>query len=45
MEKSVPLDPWGHAYIYESPGRHHPQSYDLSALDPDGSVICNWEQK
>jgi general secretion pathway protein G len=45
MEHSAPTDPWGHAYIYECPGRHNPQTYDLSSISPDGQEICNWKQK
>jgi general secretion pathway protein G len=45
LEKSVPFDPWGHAYIYECPGRHNPQGYDLSAMGPDGHESGNWKQK
>jgi len=45
MEKAVPLDPWGHAYIYQCPGLHNPQSYDLSTVGPDGQVIGNWRQE
>ena len=29
-------DPWGNPYIYEKPGRKHPQSYDLYSAGPDG---------
>jgi len=44
---SVPLDPWQHPYIYECPGRHRPESYDLMSMGPDGRVggdddIVNW---
>jgi general secretion pathway protein G len=44
----IPLDPWSHPYIYECPGRHNPQSYDLSSMGPDGKVgggddIGNWK--
>jgi general secretion pathway protein G len=45
LEHSVPRDPWGHAYIYECPGWHNPQTYDLSSMSPDGQEICNWKQK
>ena len=40
----VPLDPWGNEYIYESPGRHNPSSYDLSSSGPPGEdrPIANW---
>jgi general secretion pathway protein G len=32
---TVPLDPWGHAYVYRSPGQHG--DYDLYSLG-DGST-------
>jgi len=46
---SVPLDPWGHPYIYANPGTHNPGSYDLSSSGPDGvpdtgDDITNWNQ-
>ena len=38
-----PLDPWGHAYIYVSPGEHR-SDYDLSSKGKDGtSEISNWQ--
>jgi general secretion pathway protein G len=38
-----PLDPWGHPYIYVSPGEHH-ADYDLSSKGKDGvSEISNWQ--
>jgi general secretion pathway protein G len=43
MVHAVPTDPWGHAYIYECPGRHNPQTYDLSSISPDGQEISNWK--
>jgi general secretion pathway protein G len=47
---AVPKDPWGNEYIYESPGRHNPSSYDLSSAGPDGRPgtdddIANWTTK
>jgi general secretion pathway protein G len=44
---SIPLDPWGHAYVYECPGRHRTNSYDLFSMGPDGRAgtdddIRNW---
>jgi len=45
MERAIPKDPWGHDYIYECPGSHNPQGYDLSAIGPDGQVYGNWQQK
>ena len=46
MEK-IPLDQWGHPYIYVVPGKHRPGSYDLSSAGPNGTIgdqddIGNW---
>ena len=43
----LPVDPWGHKYIYEYPGKHNPNGYDLSSAGPDGRLgtaddINNW---
>ena len=35
LQKSVPPDPWGHAYQYKSPGDNK-RDYDLSSLGKDG---------
>lgn len=35
LPKEIPLDPWGHAYVYRSPGEHG--EYDLLALGADGN--------
>ncbi len=45
--KSVPPDPWGSAYQYESPGSHNPHGYDIWSFGPDGvddsgDEIGNW---
>jgi general secretion pathway protein G len=34
LKKSVPLDPWGNAYVYKAPGEHG--DYDLLSLGKDG---------
>jgi general secretion pathway protein G len=34
LEKMVKKDPWGHAYVYTSPGEHGP--YDIVSLGLDG---------
>ena len=44
---TIPLDPWGHPYLYVSPGHHNTNSYDLSSAGPDGipgtaDDIVNW---
>lgn len=47
-ETSIPKDPWGGDYIYECPGKHNPNGYDLSSAGPDGRPgneddISNWQ--
>lgn len=47
LKNEVPKDPWGNEYIYESPGKHNPTSYDVMSTGPDGRVggdddITNW---
>ena len=41
-----PLDPWGHPYVYVSPGDHR-SDYDLSSKGKDGTSdkgeISNWQ--
>lgn len=44
-----PVDSWGHKYIYEFPGKHNPNGYDLSSAGMDGKAgtdddIVNWEK-
>jgi general secretion pathway protein G len=49
---SVPADPWGEPYQYESPGQHNLQSFDLWSLGADNtpggdgidSDIANWAE-
>jgi len=46
--EALPKDPWGHDYLYECPGRHNPDSYDLLSPRPDGLLgtdddITNWD--
>ncbi len=47
--KRKPLDPWGNAYHYQSPGSHNPNSYDLFSYGKDGAEggkddITNWDE-
>jgi general secretion pathway protein G len=41
---NIPKDPWGNDYIYECPGKHNPNSYDISSQGAPGkdTVIGNW---
>lgn len=41
LQREVPLDPWGKAFIYKSPGQHG--DFDLSSLGRDGKPGGNGE--
>ena len=49
LRKDVPLDPWGHPYVYRIPGQHG--DFDLLSLGVDGQEggdgesvdIVNWK--
>ena len=48
--RRVPVDPWGHPYIYECPGEHNTDGYDIHSLGPSGQEggadnIDNWTAK
>jgi general secretion pathway protein G len=50
LKGEIPMDPWGNAYVYESPGKHNPSSYDVASMGPDGRLnteddITNWQGK
>src|SRR5205809_2160369 len=50
LKSDIPIDPWGHPYIYECPGKHNPSSYDIMSMGPDGRAgneddVCNWQQR
>lgn len=36
LRRTVPLDPWGRPYVYISPGRANPESFDVYTLGRDG---------
>ncbi len=42
----VPNDPWNRPYVYEYPGKHNQDGYDVYSLGPDGrggnDAIGNW---
>jgi general secretion pathway protein G len=42
----IPKDPWDHDYLYECPGRHNSNSYDISSPGPPraNAPIANWVQ-
>ena len=44
----IPNDPWGRPYMYECPGKHNPNSYDISSAGFDGKEgneddVTNWQ--
>lgn len=50
LKSEIPMDPWGRPYVYESPGKNNPSSYDLMSMGPDGRVggdddVTNWTTK
>jgi general secretion pathway protein G len=36
LKKTVPVDPWGNAYIYNSPGTDSKREYDIISFGKDG---------
>ncbi len=49
LKKKMPVDPWGHPFVYTSPGTHN-NDYDLYSYGPDGvegggDDIVNWEKE
>jgi general secretion pathway protein G len=38
LKSDIPLDPWGHPYIYEFPGKVNPSGYDIRSMGPDGQA-------
>ena len=36
LTREVPVDPWGRPYVYSSPGKANPTSFDLYTLGRDG---------
>ncbi len=50
LKKGVPLDPWGNNYVYEYPGKHNANGYDLMSPGTDGRAgtdddLTNWDRK
>lgn len=48
LKKGLPKDPWGNAYVYNYPGNHNSNGYDLYSLGPDkqegtADDIVNWK--
>jgi len=48
LSKGIPQDPWGNAYVYDYPGKHNANGYDLMSNGPDSRAgtdddINNWD--
>ncbi|SPE60466.1 Type II secretion system protein G [Verrucomicrobia bacterium] len=48
LDGPIPKDPWGHDYIYECPGKHNPEAYDIVSMAQDGVLgteddIASWQ--
>ena len=43
LRKAVPADPWGHSYVYRSPGSESTWGFDLLSTGRDGAVGGNGE--
>jgi general secretion pathway protein G len=48
LKSDIPLDPWGHPYIYDCPGKHNPNGYDVMSMGPDGRAgtdddVTSWQ--
>ena len=50
LRRDVPLDPWDRPYVYQSPGEHNADSFDLFSYGRDGQPggegededVTNW---
>lgn len=38
LRKAVPVDPWGHPYVYLFPGESNPMGFDLLSYGADGKL-------
>lgn len=38
LKGEIPMDPWGHPYVYECPGKRNPSSYDVISMGLDGRL-------
>ena len=50
LSKGVPFDPWGNNYVYDYPGKHNNNGFDLMSPGPDGRAgtdddLTNWDKR
>ena len=48
--KSIPVDPWRNAYIYNYPGKNNPKHFDIQSMGKDGQLgtdddVTNFDAK
>jgi general secretion pathway protein G len=48
--KEIPADPWKNDYLYDSPGSHNVETYDISSMGRDSRAgtdddITNWSNR
>ncbi len=41
----IPMDSWGHTWIYRCPGNHNPHSFDLHSVGADGLSMSNGDDR
>ncbi len=41
----IPLDPWGHPWVYQCPGNHTPYPFDLYTLGADGISVTSGDDR
>lgn len=49
LMSKLPTDPWGNEYVYEAPGKHNPDGFDLYSVGKDhvastADDIGNWDK-
>ncbi|HUS48346.1 MAG TPA: type II secretion system major pseudopilin GspG [Phycisphaerae bacterium] len=49
LKRGVPKDPWHNPYVYQCPGQHNTNGYDIHSYGPDGDKggdddITNWSE-
>jgi general secretion pathway protein G len=38
LKSDIPVDPWGHPYLYDYPGKLNAAGYDIRSAGPDGQT-------
>ena len=35
-KRTIPMDPWGNAYLYSYPSKNNPRGFEITSMGPDG---------